>query len=296
MSHFRPDEIENRLGRAGGQPAPKLQARPTAPWIESQKGTRKLVCITAYDEPSARLADLAGVDLILVGDSVGNVVLGFADTLPVTLEMMIHHTAAAARAKTRALLVADMPFGSYGASVEQAVQSAVQLVKAGAEAVKLEGAYFEEIRAIKKVGIPVLGHLGMTPQSKNNFGGFKPQGKSAAGAQQLEKDLIGLEEAGVFATVLELIPEGLASHLTEVSRKPTIGIGAGPHCDGQIQVWHDLLGIGEFQPKHAKRYAELGQLMTAAIECYGSDVRSGRFGEPSARVNCDPPEATFSPS
>lgn len=295
MSHTRED-FEDGSHLAGKNRSNRIVPRPTAPWIESQKGVGRIVCLTAYDEPSARLADVAGVDLILVGDSVGNVVLGFEDTIPVTLEMMIHHTAAVARAKPHALLVADLPFGSYGSSVAQAVDSAVKLVKAGAEAVKLEGAYSEEIQAIIRVGIPVLGHLGMTPQSKNNFGGFKRQGRTNTGAKKLTKELKEIEEAGVFATVLELIPAELADELTRGCQKPTIGIGAGSGCDGQIQVWHDLLGIGDFQPQHAVVYAQVGKVIENAIANYASDVRSGRFGEHGSARNKVAESPSFSPS
>jgi 3-methyl-2-oxobutanoate hydroxymethyltransferase len=249
----------------------------TAPSIRGMKGKgEKIVCITAYDAVSGALGDAAGADLILVGDSVGNVVLGYDTTIPVTMEDMVHHTAAAAGSVESALVVADMPFGSYQASVSQAVENAVELVQAGAEAVKLEGPYFEEIAAIAKAGIPVMGHVGMTPQSIHQFGGFKVQGKGDAGTAVVEM-AEKLSDQGVFAIVLELIPAALAARVTQAVDCPTIGIGAGAGCDGQIQVFHDLLGLTPHKLRHAKRYIEGFDLLLEALEDYAHEVREGKF-------------------
>lgn len=234
------------------------------------------MCITAYDAPFARLADDAGVDLILVGDSLGNVVLGYTSTLPVTLDEMVHHTRAVSTGVKRALLVADLPFGSYQASVSQAVSSAVSLVKAGAAAVKLEGTYTEAIQAIVKAGIPVMGHLGFTPQSVNAFGGFRVQGRGDS-AERILREARELDGAGVFAAVLELIPAALAKQITEQVSYPTIGIGAGVECDGQIQVLHDVLGITQDPLKHAKQYLSGRALLTQAMRDYAEEVRAGSF-------------------
>lgn len=251
----------------------------SAPAIRSlkEKG-EKVVCVTAYDYPSARIADAAGVDLILVGDSVGNVVLGYENTLPVTLEQMCHHTAAVRRGVERALLVADLPFGAYQSSVSQAVDSAVALVKAGASAVKPEGARVESVTAILSAGIPVMGHVGMTPQSVHQFGGFRQQGKGDAGEAILQ-EAQRLDEIGVFAIVLELIPPELSARITSAIGCPTIGIGAGPHCDGQIQVFHDALGLGTEKFRHVKRYVEGYELFVRGLQDYASEVRKGQFPE-----------------
>lgn len=249
----------------------------TAPILHAMKRrAEKIVCVTAYDLVSGRLADASGADLILVGDSVGNVALGYESTVPVTMADMVHHTRAVRRGVKRALLVSDMPFGSYQPSVSEAVANAVALVKAGAEAVKLEGTYTEAIQAIVRAGIPVMGHVGMTPQSVNRFGGFKVQGKGEQGEQVLE-DARLVEEAGVFAMVLELIPAALASEITRRVGCPTIGIGAGPGCDGQIQVFTDILGFDETRLKHAKRYAEIGAACLEGLKQYAREVRSGEF-------------------
>jgi 3-methyl-2-oxobutanoate hydroxymethyltransferase len=246
-------------------------------------GPDRIVSLTAYDAASGALADEAGVDLVLVGDSVGTVMLGMASTLPVSLETMIHHTAAARAGVSRALLVADLPFGSYQSSVEQAVDSAVALVKAGAEAVKLEGSYTDAIRAIIKAGIPCMGHVGMTPQSINNFGGPRVQGKGE-GSHAVIQAAREVDEAGAFSMVLELIPAALAREITCSVSCPTIGIGAGVECDGQVQVWHDILGLTPMKFKHAKVYCDASELFLQAIRSYASEVRSGSFptGEHSA--------------
>ena len=251
----------------------------TVPTIRSlhAKGA-KIVCITAYDAVLGSLADAAGADIILVGDSVGNTQLGYPSTLPVTLADMLHHTRATSQGVRRALLVADLSFGSYQASVEQAVQSAVSLVKAGAESVKLEGDYTEAIKEIVRAGIPVMGHVGMTPQSINQFGGFRVQGKGAKGEEVIDSAK-RIQDAGAYAVVLELIPTDLAARITEELEIATIGIGAGPHCSGQVQVIHDVLGLSSQKLKHAKRYLDGETLMIDALRQYSSEVREGIFPE-----------------
>lgn len=251
----------------------------TAPKLFGMKRAgERIVCLTAYDVVMGAIADAAGVDLVMVGDSLGNVILGYESTLPVSLDDMLHHTRAVRKGVTNALLVADMPFGSYQASVEQAVDSAIALAKAGAEAVKLEGAYSDQIRAIIRAGVPVMGHVGMTPQSMNNFGGFRVQGKGDD-AHRVMEDAQAVDEAGVFSVVLELIPHALAYEITQAIDCPTIGIGAGPGCDGQVQVFHDLLGLGDFRPKHAAVYCEGRTLFQEAIMRYAEEVRSSAFAK-----------------
>jgi 3-methyl-2-oxobutanoate hydroxymethyltransferase len=237
---------------------------------------RKIVCVTAYDACFGAIADEVGVDLILVGDSVGNTTLGYEGTVPVTLEQMVHHTRATRAGVKRALLVADLPFGSYQVSAEDAVRSAVVLVKAGAEAVKLEGSYPEAVAAIERAGIPVLGHLGMTPQAVNRFGGHKVQGKGDA-ADGIRTAAIALDRAGASAIVLELIPAGLASDITEAINCPTIGIGAGVFCSGQIQVIHDVLGLNAQAFRHAKNYMDGRKALGEAIGAYALEVREAAF-------------------
>lgn len=254
-----------------------MPGKITAPQILAMKGSRqKIVCITAYDAVTARIADDAGVDVILVGDSVGNVMLGYPTTLQVTLEAMVHHTAAAARAGLRALLVADMPFGSYHASSAQAVDSAVALVRAGAEAVKLEGPYVDAIQAIVNAGVPVMGHVGLTPQSIHQFGGHKVQGKGDT-AMRVTADAISICEAGAFSIVLELVPATLSSQITQKVGCPTVGIGAGSGCDGQIQVFHDVVGLTVRSFKHAKHYCDGMTAFTKGISQYADEVRGGQF-------------------
>jgi len=249
----------------------------TAPAIRALKAKGdKVVCITAYDYSSGQIADASGVDLILVGDSLGNVVLGYDTTLPVTLDQMCHHTAAVARGVKRALLVADLPFGSYQSSASQAVDSAVALVKAGAAAVKPEGAKAETVQAILSAGIPVMGHVGMTPQSVHQFGGFRLQGKGSAGDAVLTAAK-SLDELGVFALVLELIPMDLSKRISEAIGCPTVGIGAGPYCDGQIQVFHDALGLNDSPFRHVKRFADGYRQFTTGLSQYASEVRGGQF-------------------
>jgi len=256
-------------------------SRVTVPAIRAMKNTQRIGMITAYDFPSAKLADAAGSDIILVGDSLGMVVLGYPDTLSVTVDDMLHHTRAAARGATRALIVGDMPYLSYHVSVEESVRNAGRFIQAGAHAVKIEGGKPSRIRVIEAVldaEIPMMGHIGLTPQSVNAFGGFKVQGKGADDARRLIDEALALEQAGCFALVLECVPSELASLITERISIPTIGIGAGIHCDGQVLVYHDLLGLYDgHKPKFVRRYAQIGNDIQAAIEHYLADVREGRF-------------------
>jgi 3-methyl-2-oxobutanoate hydroxymethyltransferase len=236
--------------------------------------------ITAYDFPSARVADGAGVDMILVGDTLAMVVLGHEDTLHVTIDDMAHHVAAAARAKPRALLIGDLPWLSYHVSDEETVRNAANLVRAGAAAVKLEGGRkrLGAIEAILDAEIPVMGHLGLTPQSIHAVGGFKVQGKQLDAARAIVDDAVALAEAGCFAIVLECVPDAVARLVTDSVPVPTIGIGAGRHCDGQVLVYHDLLGLEDrLKPKFVRRYASLKADATAAVARYSEDVRAGRF-------------------
>jgi 3-methyl-2-oxobutanoate hydroxymethyltransferase len=242
---------------------------------------KKITCLTAYDYPTARLMDEAGVDVVLVGDSVAMVVLGYESTLPLTMEEALHHTKAVRRGVQRALVVADMPFGTYQGDVNEALKNAVRFVKeAGAEAVKVEGGErrLEVIARLTEAEIPVMGHVGLTPQSVNAMGGYRVQGKTAGGAEQLLRDARAVEAAGAFSIVLEGIPRELAAEITKSVRIPTIGIGAGPDCDGQILVLHDLLGL-TFQepPKFARRYANVGEVMSQAVREYCADVQGGSF-------------------
>jgi len=238
---------------------------------------QKIVCLTAYDAITGALADSAGADVVLVGDSVGNTVLGYNTTLPVSVEDIEHHVRATRHGVSRALLVADMPFGSYGSSVAQAVDTAVRLVKAGADAVKLEGHHFhDEIVAIRQIGVPVMGHVGMTPQSVNNFGGFRVQGRGDAATSVIEAAR-AVSDSGVFAVVLELIPAALSGEITKKISAPTIGIGAGPDCDGEIQVIFDLLGLAPEVFRHTRAYINGGEVLQNALSQYVQDVRDGKF-------------------
>ena len=241
----------------------------------------KLVMVTAYDHPGARLADVAGVDIILVGDSAADNVLGYDTTVPVTVDELLVLVRAVARGTERALVVADMPFGSFQVSDETAVANAVRFVKeAGADAVKIEGAgpSLARVQALVGAGIPVMGHVGLTPQSATMLGGFKAQGRTAAKARRLLTDARALEAAGCFAVVLEAVPAEVASRVSDTLHVPTIGIGAGPDCDGQVLVWHDLLGLSDRRPpRFVKRYADVGSEIRRALEAYAEDVRSGDF-------------------
>ncbi len=255
----------------------------TAPVVAARKvrrGAEPLVMVTAYDAPSARVADDAGVDLILVGDSVAMVVLGYDDTLQVTVDDMAHHVGAVARAKPRPLVVGDLPWMSYHLSVEDTVRNAARLIRAGAGAVKLEGGAkrLPGVHGILDAEIPVMGHLGLTPQSVHALGGFKVQGKGLDAAKRLVEDAVALADAGVFAIVLECVPDLVAQMVTDAVDVPTIGIGAGPHCDGQVLVFHDLLGLEDrVLPKFVRRYGSLKADAVAAMSTYADDVRTRRF-------------------
>lgn len=245
------------------------------------KGQEKLVMLTAYDYSTARVMDMAGVDALLVGDSLGMVMLGYPDTLSVTVDDMVRHCAAVARGAQKALVVCDMPFMSYHVSVEETVRNAGRLMTEGrAQAVKLEGGaeFAAEVRALTRASIPVMGHLGLTPQSVNAFGGFKVQGKSMAAAQKLLDDARALQDAGAFALVLECVPAPLAERVTQALSIPVIGIGAGAGCDGQVLVWQDMTGMTlSHLPRFVKRFGEVGASLRSAVEAYAREVRAGAF-------------------
>ena len=268
------------LDGKGGQ----VMATPiTAPSVRARKvrtGSEPLVMVTAYDAPSARMADAAGVDIILVGDSVAMVVLGYEDTLQVTVDDMAHHVAAVARARPAPLVVADLPWLSYHLSVEDTVRNAAALVRAGAEAVKLEGGAKRRtmVEALVNAEIPVMGHLGLTPQSIHALGGFKVQARHQEAALELIDEARVLEAAGCFSIVLEAVPDQVAGLVTDAVSVPTIGIGAGPRCDGQVLVFHDVLGLEDrISPKFVRRYAALKEDGVAALARFASDVRAGEF-------------------
>lgn len=244
------------------------------------KGT-KLTMITAYDGLTAAIFDAAGMDMILVGDSIGNVMLGHGSTLPVSLDEMVVATRGVASAVERVFVIADLPFGTYEASPEQALASAVRLVKAGANAVKLEGGRprVDAIRTLTDAGIPVMGHLGFTPQSVNALGGFRVQGRGEEG-EKLLADALAIEEAGVMGMVLEMVPEPVAARVTEALAVPTIGIGAGAHCDGQVLVWSDMAGMTEWRPRFAKQFGRVGDALRQAALEYAAAVREGSFPAP----------------
>ena len=264
--------------------------KTTSASLAERKGLgEKIAVVTAYDVAFARLADRAGVDVVLVGDSLGMVVQGLPNTLPVTLEEMIYHCRMVARGVERAHVVVDMPFLSYQASMEDGVRAAGRLLKdGGAEAVKLEGGaeVAELVERLVQIGIPVMGHVGMTPQSVHKFGGFKVQGRSDGQAQSILAGARALAEAGAYAVVVENVPSALAATITKAVAIPTIGIGAGPSCDGQVLVMHDLLGLDpDWSPRFARRYAEIGRDAMAAFSAFVADVRSGEFpsGKETAR-------------
>jgi 3-methyl-2-oxobutanoate hydroxymethyltransferase len=242
---------------------------------------RKIVMLTSYDAPTAQILSNCGVDIILVGDSVGNSLLGYESTIPVTLDDVIHHCAAVSRARPDCLIVGDMPFMSYKVSIEQALENCGKMLqKGGAEAVKLEGgtSVLPIVKAVVDAGIPVMGHIGLTPQSIYEFGGYRVQGRTAYGADILVKQAQGLEAAGVFSIVIELVPHETAKLITDSVKVPTIGIGAGPHCDGQVLVLWDMLGLFEdFKPKFVKKYANVRQVITEAVTRYAEEVRNGTF-------------------
>lgn len=275
-------------------PAPKV----TVPGVLARKGGEKITMVTAYDHPSARFASRAGVDVILVGDSVGNVVHGMDTTLGVTIDMMVLHTAAVTRAKPHSLVVADMPWMSFHVSREETIRNAGRLVReGGAEAVKVEGGRkrLDMIEALTDAEIPVMGHVGLTPQSVNAMGGFKVQGRELEAAHHLVDDAKALDAAGVFAIVLEGIPDVVAEAVTGSVAAPTIGIGAGPGTDGQVLVFHDLLGLGNGRyPKFVREYADLGERIVEALSRYAEDVRSGAFpGESETYHMADEAAAAF---
>ncbi|EAX46318.1 3-methyl-2-oxobutanoate hydroxymethyltransferase [Thermosinus carboxydivorans Nor1] len=264
----------------------------TVSTFQAMKNARqKIAMLTAYDYSTAKLFDEAGIHGLLVGDSLGMVMLGYENTLPVTMEDMLHHTKAVVRGTSQALVVADMPFLSYHVSTAEAVANAGRLIKeGGAQAVKLEGgaAIADKVTAIVRAEIPVMGHLGLTPQSVHKFGGFKVQGKTSDAARQILDDALRLEEAGAFALVLECIPEAVAKLVSERLTIPTIGIGAGGGCDGQILVYQDMLGMyGAFKPKFVKQYACLGELMKGAVRQYMEEVAQGRFPAPEHAFSTD---------
>jgi len=266
---------------APGTPAPGKLALPELVQLKARR--QPIAMVTAYDAPSGRLADAAGADLILVGDSAAMTVLGHDSTVPATMEEMLVLTRAVTRGARRPLVVADMPFGSFQVSDEEAMHNAIRFVKdAGADAVKLEGAgpMLQRVRALVGGGIPVMGHLGLTPQSATMLGGFKAQGRTAEKAVRLYEDALALEAAGCFAIVLEAVPAPVASRITEALTVPTIGIGAGAGTDGQVLVWHDLLGLYDGQsPRFVKRYADLATTIRDAVAAYAEDVRERRFPE-----------------
>jgi 3-methyl-2-oxobutanoate hydroxymethyltransferase len=269
------------VSAAPGPPRSGAGERWTAPRVRALKGKERIAVLTAYDFPTAKLADGAGVEIVLVGDSLGMVVLGYETTLPVTVDEMVHHTKAVVRARPAALVIADMPFMSYQTGPTEALAGAGRLVKeGGADGVKLEGGarVAEAVRAIVEAGIPVMGHLGLTPQSVLQFGGYRVQGRGADEARRLLADAGGLEAAGAFALVLEGMPAGLAGEITRAVGVPTIGIGAGAACDGQVLVWHDVLGLyhGK-QPRFVRRYAELWQAADDGLRRFVADVKAGRF-------------------
>jgi 3-methyl-2-oxobutanoate hydroxymethyltransferase len=267
-------------------PAPATPAPGKLPLPElgemKRRGDR-IVMVTAYDAPAARLADAAGVELILVGDTAAMVMLGHESTVPVTLDEMIFLTRAVTRAARRPLVIGDLPFGTYEVSDEQALASSIRMVKeGGADVVKLEGAgrMLSRVRAIAESNIGVMGHIGLTPQSATKLGGFKTQGKTAEAAAELVDGALALEDAGAFAVVLEAVPAPVAAEITRRLEIPTIGIGAGADCDGQVLVWHDLLGLYAGRtPRFVKRYAEIAEEIGGALERYANDVRSGAFPE-----------------
>jgi len=253
---------------------------PNVRAVKVRHGNDPLVMVTAYDAPSSRIADESGVDMILVGDSLAMVVLGYEDTLQVTIEDMAHHTAAVARAKPKALIVGDLPWLSYHLSTEETVRNAALLIRSGAQCVKLEGGRkrVPMIEALVDAEIPVMGHLGLTPQSVNSMGGYRVQARSSEAALQLVSDAKALQHAGCFAIVLEGVPDEVAHMVTAALDVPTIGIGAGTHCDGQVLVMHDLLGLEDRPPaKFVRRYASLKATAVEAVTAYASDVRSGAF-------------------
>ena len=267
-----------------GPAAPAPGARPARPvrvhhLTRAKERGERLTMLTAYDAVTARILDEAGTDMLLVGDSIGNVMLGHDTTLPVELDEMVVATRSVARATTRALVVADLPFGTYEAGPEQALASAVRLMTAGANAVKLEGGRprARTVRALGEAGIPVVGHLGFTPQSVNRLGGFRVQGRGEEAAEALVADAVALAEAGAVAIVLAMVPEPVAARVTELLAIPTIGIGAGAQCDGQVLVWTDMAGMTDWAPRFARQFGQVGEALRQAAQAYGEAVREGAF-------------------
>ena len=258
-----------------------MRDKVTVPAILTRKGGPKLKVVTAYDTPSAQIADNAGADIILVGDTLAHVMLGFEDTLPATVDIMVHHTAAVARAKPNALVLGDLPWLSYHISVEETVRNAGRLMREGrAEAVKLEGGRkrLPMVEALLAAEIPVMGHLGLTPQSIHAMGGYRVQGRGVEAARELVEDARALAAAGVFAIVLEGVPDVVAQIVTQEVPVPTIGIGAGPYCDGQVLVYHDVLGLHHDRlPKFVRQYTHLADIATEALERFFADIESGTF-------------------
>lgn len=258
-----------------------MQEKITVPIIQEKKGQKKIKMITAYDTPSAQIADKAGADIILVGDSLTTVILGYETTLSATMDTMIHHTAAVARAKPHSLIVGDMPWLSFHVSEKETIHNAGRFIReGGAQAVKLEGGRkrLKVIKSLLDAEIPVMGHLGLTPQSFNSMGGYRVQGKSIKAALELLEDARALANAGVFALILEGIPDKLAQIITDSINIPTIGIGAGPYCDGQVLVFHDALGLNfGHTPKFVRTYANLSEIAAQALEKFFSDIESGSF-------------------
>jgi 3-methyl-2-oxobutanoate hydroxymethyltransferase len=260
----------------------KIQKVTVPALLQKKKAGEKITALTAYDFPIAKIVDRAGIDVILVGDSVGMVVLGYENTIPVTMEEMIHHTKAVVRGTKRALVIGDMPYFSFHLTADETITNASRFLKeAGAQAVKIEGASpkrLELIESLVEAEIPVMGHVGLTPQSINHLGRFKVKGKVVEEARKIVSDAVNLEKAGVFSVILECVPMELARIVTERLQVPTIGIGAGPYCDGQILVFHDLVGVmNGYLPKFVKRYVHLHDTLTSAVQAYAADVLGGKF-------------------
>ncbi|HEY5515918.1 MAG TPA: 3-methyl-2-oxobutanoate hydroxymethyltransferase [Pengzhenrongella sp.] len=283
---------ESPAGSPVSAPTPAAAAAPPAPPKPKPKRVRvhhlreakergdRLTMLTAYDYPTARIFDEAGIDILLIGDSIGNAMHGRSTTLPVTVDELIPAVHAVAAACRRALVVADLPFGSYESSPQQAFGTAVRMLKEGdAHAVKFEGGrrVAAQVRMLTDAGIPVFGHLGFTPQSENLLGGKRVQGRSENEAERLCADAVALQDAGAVAVVLEMVPAPLAARVTEILRIPTIGIGAGPDCDGQVLVWLDMAGMGDWSPRFAKQFGQVGAALRAAANAYAAEVRSGTF-------------------
>lgn len=275
---------ESAAGSPATSPLPATPPKPKRFRVhhmrEAKERGDRLTMLTAYDYPTARIFDEAGIDLLLIGDSIGNAMHGNASTLPVTVDELIPAVRAVSAACRRALVVADLPFGSYESSPEQAFGTAVRMLKeGGAHAVKFEGGrrVAAQVRMLTDAGIPVFGHLGFTPQSENLLGGKRVQGRGDDAAERLSADAVALQEAGAVAIVLEMVPTPLAARVTEILRIPTIGIGAGPECDGQVLVWLDMAGLGDWSPRFAKQFGQVGAALRDAARAYADEVRSGAF-------------------